>query len=56
MPVIPVEVPKGTPDAIQLQIRAGLAAEDNYVLFRETPAENHYAGGSPLPDWVPADV
>lgn len=120
MPVIRVEVPKGTPDAIQLKIRAdvkqavlktlapketkydyvavrevmgiigdgvplievdlrpgreparkkalvdaiagilraemGVAEEDIYVLFRETPAANHYTGGSPLPEWVPADV
>lgn len=28
---------------------------DLYVLFRENPAENHYTGGTPLPDWVPAD-
>ena len=28
---------------------------DLYVLFRETPAENHYTGGTPLPAWVPAD-
>ncbi len=35
---------------------AGIAAEDVYVLYRETPAENHYCGGKPLPDWVPADA
>ncbi len=34
---------------------AGIAAEDIYLLFRETPAENHYCGGTPLPNWVPAD-
>lgn len=28
---------------------------DLYVLFRENPAENHYCGGEPLADWVPAD-
>ncbi len=33
----------------------GIAAEDVYLLFRETPAENHYCGGTPLPAWVPAD-
>ena len=120
MPVIRIEVPKGTPDDIQLKIRVdvkeavlktlapketkydyvavrevvgiigdgvplvevdlrpgreparkkalvdaiaailkaemGVVAEDVYVLFRETPAENHYTGGTPLPAWVPADV
>ncbi len=34
---------------------AGIAAEDIYLLFRETPAENHTCGGTPLPNWVPAD-
>ena len=29
-------------------------AEDIYVLFRENPAENHYTGGTPLPEWKPA--
>ncbi len=29
--------------------------EDIYVLYRENPAKNHYTGGTPLPDWVPAD-
>ena len=33
----------------------GVAPVDLYVLFRETAAENHYTGGTPLPDWVPAD-
>ena len=28
--------------------------EDIYVLFREDPAENHYTGGTPLPEWKPA--
>ena len=28
--------------------------EDIYVLFRENPAENHYTGGTPLPEWKPA--
>ena len=27
---------------------------DIYVLFRENPAENHYTGGTPLPEWKPA--
>jgi len=34
---------------------AGIKPEDVYVLFRENPAENHYCGGKPLADWVPAD-
>ena len=28
---------------------------DVYVLFRETQAADHYTGGEPLPEWVPAD-
>ncbi len=120
MPVIRIEVPKGTPDTTQLRIRKdvkqavletlapketkydyvavrevigvigdgvplievdlrpgreperkkalvdaiakiledemGVAEQDIYVLFRETPAENHYTGGTPLPAWVPADA
>ncbi len=28
--------------------------EDIYVLFRENIAENHYTGGTPLPEWKPA--
>ena len=36
-------------------VAAGIAAEDIYLLFRETPAENHYCGGTPLPNWMPAD-
>ncbi|MDC1311276.1 4-oxalocrotonate tautomerase family protein [Burkholderiales bacterium] len=31
-----------------------IKAEDIYVLFRENPAENHYTGGTPLPEWKPA--
>ena len=27
---------------------------DIYVMFRENPAENHYTGGTPLPEWKPA--
>lgn len=33
----------------------GIKPEDIYVIFRETPAHNHYTGGQPLPEWVPAD-
>ena len=29
--------------------------EDIYCIFRETPASDHYTGGEPLPEWVPAD-
>ncbi len=49
---------KALVDAIAAILKAemGVAAEDVYVLFRETAAENHYAGGTPLPAWVPADV
>ncbi len=32
-----------------------ISTEDVYCLFRETPAYNHYTGGSPLPEWVPSD-
>ncbi len=38
-----------------MQTAAGIAAEDVYLLFREAPAENHTCGGTPLPNWVPAD-
>lgn len=38
-----------------LEENCGYAEEDLYVLFRENPAENHYCGGKPLPNWVPAD-
>ena len=34
----------------------GVEATDIYVLFRETTADNHYTGGTPLDPWVPADV
>ena len=48
---------KALADAIAtiLNIELGVDPVDNYVLFRENPAENHYTGGTPLPDWVPAD-
>ncbi|MDT8346052.1 MAG: tautomerase family protein [Thermohalobaculum sp.] len=44
-------------DAIAAILKAEIAVApvDVYVLFRETPAENHYTGGTPLPAWVPAD-
>jgi phenylpyruvate tautomerase PptA (4-oxalocrotonate tautomerase family) len=41
--------------AAVLDAELGVRAEDIYVLFRENPAPNHYTGGTPLPDWVPAD-
>lgn len=41
--------------AAVLQEQIGADPEDLYVLFRETPSENHYCGGTPLPAWVPAD-
>ncbi len=34
---------------------AGIDPRDVYLLFRETDAANHYCGGMPLADWVPAD-
>lgn len=48
---------KALVDAIAeiLKAEIGAPARDVYVLFRETPAENHYCGGTPLPGWVPAD-
>lgn len=48
---------KALVDAIAAILHEELGADpvDLYVLFRETPAENHYTGGTPLPDWVPAD-
>jgi len=48
---------KALVDAIAAILNSELAVDpvDLYVLFRETPAENHYTGGTPLPDWVPAD-
>lgn len=49
---------KALVDAIAriLQTELGVVPTDLYVLFRETPAENHYTGGTPLPAWVPSDV
>lgn len=48
---------KALVDAIAgiMQTELGADPVDLYVLFRENPAENHYTGGTPLPDWVPAD-
>ena len=47
---------KALVDAIAALLKAELNvdARDVYVLFRETPAANHYTGGEPLPPWVPA--
>lgn len=38
-----------------LKTELGIDPADVYVLFRENVAANHYCGGAPLPDWVPAD-
>lgn len=48
---------KALVDAISAILNAELGVDpiDLYVLFRENHAENHYTGGTPLPDWVPAD-
>ena len=48
---------KALVDAIAAIMKTELNVDpvDLYVLFRETPAENHYTGGTPLPAWVPAD-
>lgn len=48
---------KALVDAIALVLHEEMQinAEDIYVLFRETPAPSHYTGGTPLPEWVPAD-
>lgn len=47
---------KALADAIAklLKIELNVEASDVYVLYRENPAENHYCGGEPLADWVPA--
>lgn len=47
---------KALSDAIAalLKVELNVEAADVYVLYRENPAENHYCGGTPLPDWVPA--
>ena len=49
---------KALVDAIAAIMKAELGADpaDLYVEFRENPAENHYAGGTPLATWVPADA
>ena len=48
---------KALVDAIAAILLSELRVDpvDVYVLFRETPAEDHYTGGTPLPAWVPAD-
>lgn len=47
---------KALVDAITAILKAetGVVPEDVYVLFRETPAPDHYTGGVPLKEWVPA--
>ena len=49
---------KALVDAIADILKQELGADpvDLYVEFRENPAPNHYTGGKPLPDWVPADT
>ena len=39
-----------------LKDKLGIKRKDIYVIFRETPASEHYTGGNPLPNWVPADI
>lgn len=48
---------KALVDAIADVLKTELNSDpaDLYVLFRETPAANHYTGGEPLAEWVPAD-
>ena len=48
---------KGLVDGISSVLKdiLDIDPEDVYCIFRETPAHNHYTGGEPLPDWVPAD-
>jgi phenylpyruvate tautomerase PptA (4-oxalocrotonate tautomerase family) len=48
---------KALADAIAAMLKRELNVDpvDIYVLFRENPAENHYCGGKPLPNWIPAD-
>ena len=48
---------KALVDAIAdvLGAELGTLPEDLYVLFVETPARDHYAGGAPLAEWVPAE-
>lgn len=41
--------------AAALEESLGIDPADVYVLFRETAAADHYCGGKPLADWVPAD-
>ena len=48
---------KGLVDGISSVLKdiLNIDPEDVYCIFRETPSHNHYTGGEPLPDWVPAD-
>jgi len=47
---------KALVDAIAAILKAeiNVEPEDVYVLFRETLAADHYTGGVPLKEWVPA--
>ncbi|MEM8796078.1 MAG: tautomerase family protein [Pseudomonadota bacterium] len=53
-----VERKKALVDAIAaiLKQELNVVAEDVYVLFRETEAPDHYTGGEPLKEWVPASL
>ena len=61
MPIVRAELPHGMTDERKQALRqsihatAGIDRHDLYLLLRETEAENHYCGGTPLPNWVPAD-
>ncbi|MEL6372907.1 MAG: tautomerase family protein [Pseudomonadota bacterium] len=65
VPLIEVDLRPGRPEerkkalvdriAALLQDELGVHPADVYVLFRETPAADHYCGGTPLPAWVPAN-
>ena len=65
LPVIDVDLRPGREPERKKRLVDGISSvlkdtlnidpEDVYCIFRETPAHNHYTGGEPLPDWVPAD-
>ena len=64
LPVVDVDLRPARTSAPKKSLRKGTAGilleelnvkeEDIYVLFRENTAENHYTGGTPLPEWKPA--
>ena len=69
MPIVRAELPHGMtderkqapPQAIKgavaqaFQATAGIDRHDLTLPFRGTGAGNHDCGGTPLPNWVPAD-